>query len=108
MEDRAGGLQRELAERADKEVEDTTAILTELRKAIQAELDEPEYQQLSLFSDPERQQFERNRDALKARVRSIPEEIERETAAIRERFAAPRPRLFPVAVTYLVPQSLQR
>src|SRR5262249_36171027 len=35
MEDRAGGLQRELAERADKEVGDITDILTELRKAIQ-------------------------------------------------------------------------
>jgi ERCC4-related helicase len=108
MEDRAGGLQRELAERADKEVGDITAILTELRKTIQAELDELEYQQLSLFSDPERDQFERNRDALKARVRSIPEEIERETAAIRSRFAAPQPRLFPVAVTYLVPDNLGR
>jgi hypothetical protein len=38
MEDRAGGLQRELAERAAKEVRDTTAILTELLKSIQAEL----------------------------------------------------------------------
>src|SRR5262249_32163949 len=108
MDDRAGGLQRELAERADKEVGDITAILAELRKTIQAELDEPEYQQLSLFSDPERDQFERNRDALKARVRSIPEEIERETAAIQARYASPQPRLFPVAVTYLVPQKLSR
>jgi hypothetical protein len=108
MDDRAVGLQRELAERADEEVRSITAILTELRTTIQAELDEPEYQQLSLFSDPERDQFERNRDALKARVRSIPEEIERETAAIRSRFAAPQPRLFPVVVTYLVPEALGR
>jgi ERCC4-related helicase len=105
MKDRAGGLQRELAERADKEVQDTTAILTELLRAIQAELDEPEYQQMTLFSDPEREQFERNRDALKARVRAIPEEIERETTAIQARYASPQPRLFPVAVTYLVPEK---
>jgi hypothetical protein len=108
MKDRAGGLQRELAERADKEVGDITAILSELRRASQAELDEPEYQQLTLFSDPERDQFERNRDALKARVKAIPGEIERETAAIRKRFADPQPRLFPVAVTYLVPESIAR
>jgi hypothetical protein len=108
MEDRAGGLQRELAERVEKEVRDTTAILTELLKSIQAELSDPEYQQMTLFSDPEREQFERNRDALKARVRAIPEEIERETAAIQARYASPQPRLFPVAVTYLVPEKLAR
>ena len=106
MDDRAAGLQKELAERAEKEVQDTTAILTELRKTIQTELDEPEYKQLTLFEVPEREQFERNRDALKARVRAIPDEIERETAAIRSRFANPQARLFPVAVTYLVPESL--
>jgi hypothetical protein len=108
MEDRAVGLQRELAERVEKEVRDTTAILTELLKSIQAELSEPEYQQMTLFSDPEREQFERNRDALKARVRAIPEEIERETAAIQARYANPQPRLFPVAVTYLVPERFAR
>jgi hypothetical protein len=106
MGERAGGLQRELAERAEKEVRDTGAILTELQKAIQAELSEPEYQQLTMFSDPEKEQFERNRDALKARVKAIPEEIKKETAAIRARFADPQPRLFPVAVTYLVPEEL--
>jgi hypothetical protein len=108
MDDRATGLQRELAERADKEVRDITAILTELRKAIQGELDDPEYQQLELFSTPEREQFERNADALRARVRQIPDEIDKETAAIRARFASPQPRLFPVAVMYLVPQKYAR
>jgi tRNA U34 5-carboxymethylaminomethyl modifying GTPase MnmE/TrmE len=106
MDDRAAGLQRELAERADKEVRDIAAILTELRKAIQAELEAPEYRQQELFSTPEREQFERNVDALRARVDQIPDEIERETAAIRGRFADPQPRLFPVAVTYLVPKRL--
>ena len=51
-----------------------------------------------------REQLERNMDALRAKVRSIPEEIARETAAIRARFADPQPRMFPVAVTFLVPR----
>ncbi len=106
MDDRAAALQRELAERAEREVRDITAILTELRKAIQAELDAPEYQQRELFSTPEREQFERNVDALRARVVQIPDEIEKETAAVGSRFADPQPRLFPVAVTYLVPKRL--
>jgi len=41
-------------------------------------------------------------------LKAVPEEIERETAAVRARFASPQPRLFPVAVTYLVPESLAR
>jgi hypothetical protein len=107
MGERAAAVERWIGERADKEVRDTTAILTELLKAIQAELDEPEYQQLSLFSDPERQQFERDREALKSRAAAIPEEIEKEAEAIRARIASPQPRLFPVAVTYLVPATLR-
>lgn len=106
MDDRATALQRELAERVEREVRDVTAILTELRKAIEAELDTPEYQQGELFSTPEREQFERNIDALRARVEQIPDEIKKETAAVRARFADPQPRLFPVAVTYLVPRQL--
>jgi hypothetical protein len=108
MRDCTTGVQRELAERAIKEESDVQAILTELQKAIEAELHQPEYVQLQLFSDPEREQFERNVDALRARVKQIPEEIEKETSAIRARFADPQPRLFPVAVTYLVPEKLAR
>ncbi|CAK0761071.1 hypothetical protein CCP4SC76_3430002 [Gammaproteobacteria bacterium] len=77
-----------------------------MKKAIEAELDEPEYIQTSLFDDPERERFERNKDAMRARVREIPDEITRETAAIRSRFAHPQARLFPVAVTFLVPKNL--
>ena len=33
-------------------------------------------------------------------------DIDRETAAIRARYAAPAPRLFPAAVTFLVPRPL--
>jgi len=106
LKDRVGGLEKRLAERADKEASDIEAILTELKKSIEAELDEPEYKQLELFSDPEKEQFERNKDAMRARAREIPEEIKRETAAIRARFANPQARMFPVAVTFLVPEKL--
>ena len=43
--DRADGLKKMLAERADKEVSDITAILTELQAAIQGQLNDPFYQQ---------------------------------------------------------------
>ena len=106
MSDRTGGLARQLAQRCEKEVADITSILTELRDRIQAELDDPEYIQLQFdeLTTPEREQHELNVDFLRRRVREIPQEIEDETAAIRARFADPQPRMFPVAVTCLVPE----
>jgi hypothetical protein len=103
-EDRTAGLQKKLAERADKEADDIRAILTELKRAIEEELHQPEAEQLSLFDEPEREQFERNKLALQGRLKEIPAEIERETAAIKARYADPQPRMFPVAVTFLVPE----
>jgi hypothetical protein len=108
MRDRTSSMQRRLAERADKEAQDMAAILRELQRAIERELADPVSPQLSLFSNPEREQFERNRDFLRARANAIPDEIARETAAIRARYADPQPRMFPVAVTFLVPARLAK
>ena len=109
MRDRTDGCKKELAERAEKEAGDITAILTELQKTIQDELDQASDEvQLQLFSTPEKEQYDRNADALRARLRAIPGEIEKETEAIRARFADPQPRMFPVAVTYLVPARMAR
>uniref|UniRef100_B8HYX0 Helicase domain protein n=1 Tax=Cyanothece sp. (strain PCC 7425 / ATCC 29141) TaxID=395961 RepID=B8HYX0_CYAP4 len=104
--ERATSLQRDLQNRAEKEVADITAILTELRQSILQELEEPQVEQLELFTTPEKEQFERNMNSLKARAEQIPREIEQETVLIRERFNEPSARLFPLAVTYLVPRKL--
>jgi hypothetical protein len=48
----------------------------------------------------------RNQDSLRSRLAQIPGEIAGETAAIHARYAEPSPRLFPVAVTFLVPKRL--
>ena len=82
-----------------------TAVLTELRQQIIAELDEPEVEQMELFSSAEKEQLERNLSSLRLRVEQIPQEIEQEAAVIRARFAEPTPRLFPLAVAYLVPRK---
>ena len=108
--DRTEGLKKMLAERADKEASDITAILTELETAIRDQLNDPDYQQgfLPGLAPVEQEQFERNVDALRRRLGEIPGEIEKETEAIRARFADPQPRMFPVAVTFLVPARLAR
>ena len=99
-------LKKILSERVETEIQKLVAVLTELRNSIQKELAEPDYPvQLELFSTPEREQFEKNKDALRRRLEEIPAEIERETEAIRRRYSNPRPLLFPLAVTILFPQK---
>jgi len=106
MKQLAEGLQKKLAERADKEASDIASILKELQRSIESELNDPVYVQPLLFDDPEIERFERNKDAMRKRLKEIPEEIERETQAIKARFANPQARMFPVAVTFLVPERL--
>ena len=108
--DRTDGLKKMLAERAEKEASDIREILKELERAIRDQLDDPDYQQgfLPGLAPVEQEQFERNVDALRRRLGEIPGEIEKETEAIRARFADPQPRMFPVAVTFLVPGRMAR
>ena len=98
-----------LAERADKEVSDITAILTELETAIRGQLNDPFYRETFLpgFAPAEMKQFERNVDALRRRLGEIPGEIKKESESIRARFADPQTRMFPVAVTFLVPKKMR-
>ena len=107
MKDRTNNLQKKLSERATKESDDIRSILTELKKAIDTELDEPEFQQLTLFDDHEKDQFEKNKDFLRNRSKAIPAEIDQEVDAIKSRFSNPQPRMFPVAVTFLVPEKMR-
>jgi superfamily II DNA or RNA helicase len=105
MRERTGTLQKQLEEQRDREIRDARAILEELARTIRDELaTSPPLQQELPFA--ERRQLELNRDAIRARLDAIPDEIERESTQIRSRYASMRPRLFPVAVTFLVPERL--
>jgi hypothetical protein len=109
MSDRTESLQKALQERCEEEMAKIAAILNELKQSIERELKESEKPiQLELFTNIEKEQFEKNRSSLQARIEQIPVEIEQETQAIRERFTNPTPRLFPLAIVYLVPRKLIR
>lgn len=105
MRDRLVGMQKLLSERRQKESSDIRAVLGELQTMIERELAEPDYKQLELFSASESDQYNRNLQALRLRLKQIPEEMEKEIAAIEIRYADPQPRLFPVAVTFLAPEK---
>lgn len=106
-QERAESLTSKLAARADDDASAVGEVLEELRRSIQAELDDINggSQQLELFGD-ERAQYDRDVDALRHRIDQIPAEIETETAAIRRRYLEPAPRLFPAAVELLIPERL--
>jgi hypothetical protein len=105
-DDRSASLVNFLANRAQKEADDIRSVLEELARTISAELAEPEPVQLSLWSPAERDQLVRNEAALRRRLEQIPAEIEEEMRLIRTRYADPHPRLFPVAVAFLIPDRM--
>jgi len=105
MRDRTSGLQKALGDRCEKEIADLTAILNELDRSIRDQIRKPLPEQYELWPEHEMSQLKRDVAALESRLKRIPGEIDQETKAIRDRYASPTPRLFPVAVTYLVPRG---
>jgi superfamily II DNA/RNA helicase len=107
-DDRAESLDSVVAKRADDDVSSITAVLNELQRAIRAELAEATAKiqlQLSLFAVDERNQVERDIEALHRRLDEIPGEIVAEAANVRRRYAEPTARLFPAAVELCIPVS---
>jgi hypothetical protein len=104
--DRNDSIRKQLADRSEDEKAKLAAVFRELEAGIRAELSRAPDAQLALFTDSERDQAQRNHDFLITRLKEIPAELVRETEAIRKRYENPQPRLFPVAVTFLVPEGL--
>ena len=105
--ERLKDLESTLQKQKEKEVNDITTVLDELESAIQKELKSAEQpEQFVLFSEDERTQVRRDLDALHARLSRIPEEREHEVHAIEHRYGDYVARTFPVAVIFLVPQSM--
>lgn len=108
--ERARDLTATLGRRASEEREHVAATLTELEATIRREAFGEGDDQLQLITGLEldagdRRQVQRDRDALRERLDAIPGEIATEQAAIDRRYAEPTHRLFPAAVTLLVPEG---
>jgi len=108
--DRMENLQSTIKIREEQEIAHITEILDHLATDIQSELAKisPDEDQLKFefYSESERSQIRQDRRALVARHERIPAEKEAEIAHIREHYANPDPRTFPVAVIFLVPRNL--
>lgn len=103
--DRMNGILNLLKERSDLEAKNIESVLNELASSIRKELDEPEALQMELFTSEEKEQLNRNVDALRRRLAVIPGEIEQEKVVIQKRFSDPQIRMFPVAVMFIVPKK---
>lgn len=107
--ERMSSYEQTLLERAEKQADEIEAILRELERAIEQELDESEPVQLQFdftgWTEAERQQLTRDTAALRRRLETIPAEIEAEKERITNRVLSPTPRLFPIAVIFLKPAS---
>ena len=102
--DRTENLDKMLIELAEREKRNIAEILNELRQTLAAGVAAPD----QLEFDYDLSARDRGIEALRRRIEQIPDEIAAEHAQIDRRFAGPTPRLFPVAVTFLVPESLAR
>jgi len=107
--DRLRNLETTLETRKQQEIGNITAVLDELERAIQQELQKavaPEQLVLKFpnYSDEERTQVRRDTEALKLRLARIPSEKEQEIETIRQRYEGYAVRTFPVAVIFLVPE----
>lgn len=104
MDERTKNLEKFLEERAQREVDNFTAVMKELERSIKETLGEKDGAQLQFeWSEDEKQQRERDMNSLRHRLAQIPDELKREEEHLRSRYRAPQPRMFPVAVTFLVP-----
>ena len=97
-----------LNRRREDEESDLSQVLEELSAMIRKELEESQEAvqlRLQLWPIEQREQLRRDTDALRARLERVPDECDKEIAAIRRRYADPEGRTFPVAVEFLIPEG---
>jgi len=101
-------LENTLLRRKESEITDLNTVLDDLEKGILKEFENEGHEelQLSLWPEEERSQLRRDIEALRTRLARIPDERKNETEMIESRYSNPVDRTFPVAVVFLVPQSM--
>jgi hypothetical protein len=107
MRDRTKNLQKFLDDRSEREIASVTAVMMELAKSIRETIlhEQDPQLKLNLSGAPEEERNQRERDlfSLAGRLDTIPDELQEEIEHLRNRYRDPQPRLFPVAVTFLIP-----
>jgi len=96
-----------LDRRRAAEEKDLNAVLNDLQALIRKELEEKKVpKQLELWPTDEREELRRDHAALRARLNRIPGERTAEVASINRRYENLKPHTFPVAIEFLLPESM--
>ncbi|MBI3688415.1 MAG: DEAD/DEAH box helicase [Actinobacteria bacterium] len=105
-EERVASLTRTLTRRAEEDTRRVNGVFDQLAAMLRGALAGDGVQQRSLdeLLAEERQQWERDRAAWQARLDDLPEERDRELAAVTARYAGVRDLVFPFAVALIVPE----
>jgi hypothetical protein len=101
MKERTATLESRIQRKRDAEKTEIEKVLLELQAQLQQGVDQPDQLQFDL-DEGDRTDYS---NLLRHRIAQIPEEIKREQAALDERYAKPEPKLFPVAITIVLPQT---
>jgi hypothetical protein len=101
MKERTETLDNRISKKKEGEKADVEKVLLELKRQLEQGLDKPDQLELD-FNELDRADYS---NLLRRRISQIPEEIVREQGALDERYAEPTPRLFPVAITIVLPQD---
>ena len=89
------------------EKKDISSVLDELERAIRTELDErPEQMEMELWPEDQRKQLRKDKEALQRRLDRIPDERKKDLELIEQRYADLVDRTFPVAVVFVIPESM--
>ena len=105
--ERVASLERDLTRRRDIESRNIRATFSQLRLTLEGALEGPGPVQLSFdeLDAEERREFDRDREAWRARLDGLDDELDRELAAIEHRYAGVRDLVFPFAIAVCVPDE---
>jgi superfamily II DNA/RNA helicase len=107
--DRLQSINNALDRRKQREIDDITNVLNELRAAIENEIDSenlPKQLELPGMGMDERIQIRKDIDALQKRVQQLPDELKKELASVENRYADIKHRTFPFAVEFIIPKKM--
>lgn len=109
-ETRMEALTRIIAEREAKDLKDIEARLGELQGELTkmlAEVDPTAGKPttMEMFPETTDDATSRARRSIESRLQELPNELKHEQASIRRRYAEPQHRMFPVAVSVLIPEG---
>ncbi len=106
--ERFGSIANLISKRSSEEITQVTEILNDLGRTLKMAVSEFDKDtQIAMFTEDLKLEREKDLRIVKDRIENIPREIEQEKEAISARYQDPFSKVFPAAVEFLVPRTIQ-